>query len=321
MSTLQPLSSTNPVNYQTALTRAFQLVSAFKVNSLKVSTHYPKIRKQDVTDDLTDTLNNIQPFISQESSSLCGPAAFFYILLKIRPDIYVNLVIDLYSTGKSKLKELKLESSSTAKSYKPVKMKGIDWILLSSIKPEYDDPSEKFDGITLPGKLKGWFLKAGFTMVEDHTNLVFNKGLYTLLDAQIAYTSGYKICLFVDGDIFNPSGQKHGSSAIPNHWAVMNSDIKIRKYDELTKTHQTPQIINQSIVKNITDQIRAIELDQMSDENSYSSKKPETEDTILLDAFTWGLQSSPVLSRIGKNRTARLSYFLDGFHGYIKVKR
>lgn len=325
MSTLQPLSSTNPVNYQTALTRAFQLISAFKVNSLQYSVHYPNITKQDVIKGLSNTLNYTQfknyKIIFQGDSSLCGPAAFFYTLFQIRPDIYVNIVIELYSTGKSKLKELKLESSPTAKGYSPSGIKGIDWILLSSIKPEYDDPSEKFDGITLPGKLKGWFLKAGFTMVEDHTNLVFNKGLDTLLQAQQDYTSGYKICLFVDYDIFNAFGLKDGSSMFPNHWVVMNSDIKIRKYDEVTKTLQPAKIISKPIVKTITDQIRAMELNQIPNENNYISKKPETEDKILLDAFTWGEPSTPVSSRISQNKIARLSYFLDGFHGYVKVKR
>lgn len=321
MSTVLPLSNINPVNYQIALSRAFQLVSDFKAGPLTRSTHYPYINKIAITEGLTDTLNNKGRIISQEQSSLCGPAAFFYTLLKIRPDIYVNLVIELYTTGSSKLKNLKLESSAAARKYSPVNIKEVDWIILSSIKPEYDHPNEQFDGITLPGKLKGWFLKAGFTMVEDHTNLVFNKGLDTLLQAQIDYSSGYKICLFVDADIFFSTKGKVGSSTFPNHWVVMNSDIKIQKYDNVKKTHNPPLIINRSIVKTINKQIRGIELDQMNSDNSYTSAKSETEDKIILDAFTWGIQKVPVSSRISRTQKARLSYFLDGFHGYIKVKR
>jgi hypothetical protein len=321
MLAVQPLSSSNPVNYQTALARAWQLVRAFRADPLKISNHYPYISKIAVADGLADTLNNKGRIISQESSSLCGPAAFFYTLLKIRPDIYVQLVIELYSTGKSKLKELKLESSRAARKYKPVNIREVDWIVLSSIKPEYDHPNEQFDGITLPGRLKGWFVKAGFTDVEDHTNLVFNKSLDDLLQAQLDYSSGYKICLFVDADVFFSTNAKVGGSTFPNHWVVMNSDIKIQKFDAKTKTHQAPTIINSSIVKKIKKQIRAEELDQRTNGNGYAYSKPETEDKILLDAFTWGKQYVPVSSRISRTQNARLSYFLNGFHGYLKIKR
>ena len=86
MPTVAPLSSTSPVNYQTALTRAFQLVSAFKVNSLQNSVHYPHVRKQSVANGLTDTLNYAQNknykiavssnncnYITQQADPLAAP--------------------------------------------------------------------------------------------------------------------------------------------------------------------------------------------------------------------------------------------------------
>jgi len=199
------------------------------------------------------------------------------------------------------------------------RMRHSDWLLLSSINPEYDNPNEQFDGITLPGKLKDWFVKAGFGTVVDYTNLAFNKGLDTLLQAQNDYRSGHSICLFVDANIFVPYSDKTGRSLFPNHWVVMNSDIQIRIFNERTSSLASPIIINQSITKTVQQQISAQNTQSILEGNFNSSQ--ETDDRILLDAFSWGKRHVPVSSRISATQDARLSYFLSGFYGYIKVKR
>jgi len=192
-------------------------------------------------------------------------------------------------------------------------------MLLSSIKPNYDNPNEQWDGITLPGKLKEWFTKAGFTTVEDYTNLAFNKGIDTLLQAQNDYANGHRICLFVDANIFAPLGAKSGWSLSPNHWVVMTSDVKIRKFNEKTHSLAPAAIINQSIVRSIENEIQSKETDALL--NGEYNLPIETEDKIVLDAFTWRNVYSPVTSRVSVTQDARLSYFLSNFYGYIKVKR
>jgi hypothetical protein len=171
----------------------------------------------------------------------------------------------------------------------------------------------------LPGKLKEWFVKAGFGTVEDCTNLVFNKGLETLLQAQIDYQTGHTICLFVDADIFRLSGDKGGRSFFPNHWVVMTSGIRIRKYHEKNRQLDRPVIISQAIVKAIKKQIQSKQTQGFIDDDYAAST--ETEDKILLDAFTWGDVYVPVTSKVSASQDARLSYFLGGFYGYVKVKR
>jgi len=37
----------------------------------------------------------LTPQPNQQETSLCGPAAFFYALLKDRPDLYAQSIIDL----------------------------------------------------------------------------------------------------------------------------------------------------------------------------------------------------------------------------------
>jgi len=123
---IQPLSSTSPVSYQSAKAKAFQLISAFNTGTLKRSSYYPNLSNILIVQELKDTINNTTKVLSQEGSSLCGPAAFFFTLAKVRPDIYVQLVIDLYNNGQAKLKNLKLQSSPTARQYTPSRMRDSD---------------------------------------------------------------------------------------------------------------------------------------------------------------------------------------------------
>jgi len=195
-------------------------------------------------------------------------------------------------------------------------------MVLSSIKPKYDNPSEQFDGITLPGELKKWFLAAGYKTVVDHTNLIYPKDLQTLLRAQIDYASGSAICLLVDGDVFLSLKNKNGSSLFPNHWVALNSAIKIQKYDEATRSLKAPLPINPLLAKTILNELK--EKQEVAEEEAdlYDNEVAlsEAKDRILLNAFTWGKQNVPVYSRISALQDARLQYFLQGFYGYIKAK-
>ncbi len=326
MSTVAPLSSTAPVSFQTAKRKALQLISAFQNNSISNSRHYPNLRKQSIIRELTDTVNTINlnnnfnnrnPLLNQGSASLCGPAAFFFTLAKVRPDLYVHHVTDLYINGLSQLKNLKLQSSSKARQHTPTTMNHSDWLLFSSINPKYDDPTEELDGITFPGKLKDWYTKAGFTQVKDNTSLVSNETLDTLLQAQNDYTSGYAINFLVNANAFRIFGSKKWGLGTPNHWVVMNSDIKIRLYDEKTKTLATPVVISRSVIQSIKDKIHTKKQEAVLDRDIST----ETEDRILLKVFSSGKLHLSVASRISTSQDAFLSYFLSQFYGYIKVKR
>ena len=319
MHAVPALSSTHPVSYSSAKARAQKLINDFNASPISRSSYYPKLSKQDIIDELRWTLKNSTGILAQRRSSLCGPAAFFFALTKVRPDIYVQLVVDLYTKGQTQLKNLKLKSSAKARLYQPIEMRNSDWLLLSSIKPGYDNPSDQLAGITFPGTLKDWFKKAGFTTVVDHTNLAFNKGLDTLLQAQNDYRSGYTICFFVDANVFKRIINKTSRSPYPNHWVVMTSDIKLRLFDEKTNTLALPVIINPSIIKTVKRQM-SDKHDQAILDNDLN-KTLETHDRILLNAFSWGDEYTPVRSKISATQDARLSYFLNGFYGYIKVKR
>jgi len=169
--------------------------------------------------------------IDQARTSLCGPAVFFYCLAKDCPVLYVKSVIELYMYGETKINDLHIKPSSSCKKAKlPDEMDSIDWITLASLTDSsnalynYDSDTDKFSGITLPGRLEAWFKAAGYKHVSQHTNLFFDKSVDSLLKAQSAFKAGKNVCLFLSAKSrYAPMT----ISLIPNHWAVMSRSLKV----------------------------------------------------------------------------------------------
>jgi len=321
-STLQSLT-----NHATAKANALRLISTFKTASGPgMSSHYPNISRRRVAEELGHTMSSAKASgeIHQVHSSLCGPAAFFFSLAETKPDVYVSTVIALFDNGQATLGNISLRSSNKARQYNPRWIRETDWMILSSIKPKYDHPSEQFDGITFPGKLKNWFKDAGYTQVDDDTNLLSPKNIKTLLNAHNDRKNGYYVCLFVDADIFTETGNKKGPSSIPNHWVVLNSDIKIREYDETQRILKPPTTINAALANLISKEIREAESKAEFEADAYEDgndiEPVESDDRIILNAFTWGDPSNPTYNRTNQNQDAKLYYFLRGFYGYVRAK-
>jgi len=307
-----------------AKNKALRLISEFNLDKSVAATsrHYPKIEKKSVVDDLENVINK-KRLLAQEFSSLCGPAAFFFNITRSRPDIYTQAVLDLYKKGRAQLKDLKLESSAQAKtaSLGASRIRDIDWMIMSSIKSSwYEKPEDDFSAITWAGDLLAWLRDAGYQAL-DNTNYVGTKGLDNLLQAQNAYASGYDVFLFVNGKIFQSTG-KHSSSSFPNHWAVLNSSIKISKHDKTSEQYKAPVPLSGALLKSILqewqdydDAIEAFE------ENGGFETPVKTSNLIALDAYTWGKQNRHVFNENEASQKAELHLFLNHYFGFIKAKR
>src|SRR5262245_14600235 len=70
----------------------------------------PRIDQADVVAGLRERVNDPHKQ-NQGAASLCGPAAFFYCVLNYKPELYVQYVIDLFTTGKARIGSLKVEPS------------------------------------------------------------------------------------------------------------------------------------------------------------------------------------------------------------------
>lgn len=178
-------------------------------------------------------------------------------------------------------------------------------MVLTSVSPSYDDPQDQISGITLPGKLKRWFQKSGFSVTEAHTSKFFNQGMNSLLLAQTDYRLGHSICMFVDAGVFAPFKGKRRETVFPNHWVVLNSDIQVIEYDENAKKYKPAAVISKEIIDRIS-----------------AKTKDEREMTRMkLDVFSWGNLHQPAISIVSADQAPSLDYFLRGFNGYLKVKR
>lgn len=156
---------------------------------------FPLCDRKTVADQLRDRMAEPSK-IFQGKSSLCGPASFLYVIATDKPHVYVKYIIDLYEQGEATIGNLRVKPGAACKNYKVERIQEIDWIGLASLRDstnsvfDYQTVDDQFAGITLPDHLQQWFIQSGYTQVYNRTNLIFDKNLYTLLQAHQKRQSG-----------------------------------------------------------------------------------------------------------------------------------
>ena len=162
---------------------------AFEVKEHPAGDPHDPFRKEKIEEGLAFRLAKLD-YPNQDRSMLCGPAAFFYCLLIDRPDLYKQMVKELWESGKTKIGTLKLEPSYDCRhptnffkneppGYLP-KVPAIDWITLASLRDtensffDYDSPNDNIPGITTAGDLKTWFKKAGAEIIYEINTKIIN---------------------------------------------------------------------------------------------------------------------------------------------------
>jgi hypothetical protein len=195
---------------------------------------FPRIHLADVVAGLRERVNDPHKQ-NQRAASLCGPAAFFYCVLNYKPELYVQYVIDLFTTGKARIGSLKVEPSIYCRIYEPPadKIAAVDWVALASLRDsentimDYSSADDTVAGITRPGTLASWFRDIGYQGVRDDTNYYFCKGRKEIeafdRDIRIAYRD---VCLLVNDNILYPQKQKL-KSTFCNHWIVVEEPPKL----------------------------------------------------------------------------------------------
>lgn len=191
-------------------------------------------------------------FPDQGSSSLCGPAAFFYALLMDRPDIYRQVVNELWESGKTKIGSLKLEPSkdcqNPTKFFKHnddnkkediPKISAIDWMTLASLRDsentffDYQSPDNELSGITMDGSIKSWFNKIGATK-EAST------GFNYLLGKNLSIKDVLSLNRYIDGNhhilvLIGAGMLNYGTGSSKNHWIVWKSKLTLKNGSEITE--------------------------------------------------------------------------------------
>jgi len=169
--------------------------------------------------------------INQTVSSLCGPAALLFDVATRDPMTYARYVISLYETGVGHIREITVTPGSDLKGYDPgQKVEASDWIALASLRDsenyffDYQDASDEFAGITLPGELEDWFRKVGYADVVNDARVLVDEEEANIVRADALFQRGYRVCLFIHGNMLEKSTESTGS-VTPNHWVVLTSSV------------------------------------------------------------------------------------------------
>jgi len=213
-----------------------------KLESAGGQGSWPFIDRQDVVDGARVRLGDAGK-INQGTSSLCGPSSLLYSLIKKKPEAYASYISQLYSNGSAKIGSLDVKPSSDTRNYKVPKDKihPVDWMGLASLRDsansalKYSSVDDEAAGITMPGTLADWFTKAGFTGVKNVTNVLFTKSRSDIEAADALRRQGYRVCLFINGDMLKVATQNN-KSIIPNHWVVLSAPVNFFEGERITLT-------------------------------------------------------------------------------------
>jgi hypothetical protein len=191
---------------------------------------FVRIARSRVAEGLLERVYNPSA-IHQKGSSLCGPAALLFDLATRDPESYVRYVTSLYDTGVGQIRDIRVEPGSDLKEYDPGQnVEASDWIALASLRDsenyffDYQDASDEFAGITLPGELEEWFRKAGYAEVVNDARVIVDQEEENIRRADLYFQKGYRVCLFIHSNMLNKSTESAGS-VTPDHWVVLTSSV------------------------------------------------------------------------------------------------
>jgi hypothetical protein len=177
--------------------------------------------------------------ISSLHSSLCGPAAFMYLVASNWPALYYQYVVDLYELGTSRINRLHVRPSRACRHSSHFgKMAAADWVALGGLRDsensvlDYSDNSQDMAAITAAFTLVDWLERAGFHKVLSRTNMYLNKGEQNLREAAQLKKDGHQVCFLIDVRGIERNLSSRG--LLPQlftgfdkyHWVVLTSDIQ-----------------------------------------------------------------------------------------------
>jgi hypothetical protein len=178
--------------------------------------------------------------IRQGPAGLCGPASLLFDLATRDPDCYASFGISLFEQGNGKINKLEVKPNRALKiAMSPPSMDQADWLMMASIRNsentplcDYDAPSgdwNQFKGMTLPGEMKSWLKKVGYTQVVDETSVtkILSMDVDNARDASTKYEDHWSVFLFINANMLN-FHTEDDSGTLPDHWVELRSKIEIQ---------------------------------------------------------------------------------------------
>lgn len=206
---------------------------------------------------------------NQGTSSLCGAAAVFYCLQQDRPDLYRQIVLDLWNRGKTSLGDWMIKPSNgcchPTEYFWPggaPKVLPIDWITLASLRDtentftSYNSPDDEFSGITDASTIQSWFRKLGVDQLNNPVRTISsheqkNHGYKDNYDkfSELAVfndhiANGKHVLLLINASLLGNDCQ----TVTANHWIVGVKPLKLASSGIITNSMKlTVSVLDEEI--------------------------------------------------------------------------
>lgn len=219
---------------------------------------WPSLDRQVVATRLLDLLGpdeNSQPegadlagaAVLQGAMNLCGPAAFFRVIIKRDPVMFAAYATQLFENGAARIGGLEVTPSqsiveATYSSYVP-SMGGdvcpqADWMVLGALRNSSNsfltgtftgDPDEKIAAATTPGTLASWLEQAGiYASVSNEANWMQPAGIPHGQGLSLA--EGVDAIALINTDLMShdvapPPPCSWPMTEFPNHWVIVVGEV------------------------------------------------------------------------------------------------
>ena len=226
-----------------------------KGGKLMVFQHY-RFRwfdREKIKEELKERMD--KPWLAdQNSTSLCGMACLFYLLIKEKPDIYYKYVLALHQYGEvkynnyiTKPNDILFSKNPNEKGYpyiiefgKKKEMPLCDYITLGGLRNTensfYKGGDEEFAAINWPNlmvRLCKEFLgykdvdyRGIYNPIKKSTKYDMKETLKMIKDINIQMENGYHLILLIDSDLISLTEDSLFES-LEYHWVVLETPISV----------------------------------------------------------------------------------------------
>ena len=192
--------------------------------------------------------------IDQNSTSLCGMACLFYLLIKEKPDVYHKYVLALHQYGEvkynnyiTKPNDILFSKNPNEKGYpytikfkEKKEMPLCDYITLGGLRNTensfYKGGDEEFAAINWPNlmvRLCKEFLgykdvdyRGIYNPIKKSTKYDMKETLKMIKDINIQMENGYHLILLIDSDLISPTEDSFFES-LEYHWVILETPISV----------------------------------------------------------------------------------------------
>lgn len=243
-----PVKRENPCYFESsAMTKPVSEGPNIKVVTISrpkrgfIAKDYPEDSPQDpfAWSVIKQQINNRFNYVdlpNQNQTSTCGPAAFFYCLIKDRPDVYAQAVWELWRYGKTKIGELEIAPGEDCRHPSGAffneqgrpKISGIDWMTLAGLRDsenavlDFDSIDSPLAGVTMWQLLTEWFEKAGYEKVFSNVGIT-QAGVQGIQELNEYVKNGFTVVTLINDGLLQ--GGRESNSTVPTHWIVWDGPV------------------------------------------------------------------------------------------------